>query len=170
MSTRLRLLVSISALFALVGLVLWFGVFRNNQQPNAEEQPTQAQPKATAELLVGMWKMTKCDYPPIAPEVEILLVFTEDGRFEAHSTDSRNGLQVRVGTYRLEGNAIHFSAEPTARYEAMSWDKVIEVLTDDKLVLVGEPDPTARPRMELQRTTEKLVAPPPRQRPPSPIG
>jgi hypothetical protein len=150
---RSRLLVALSVVVVLVGAgVLWFAVFR--------ERPDPAEVKTTAELLVGSWKMTKCDYPPIAPQVEIILVFSDDGRFETHGADPWNGLRVRMGTYRLEGNTIHFSVGPTDRLDAMTWDKVIEVITEDKLVLVGFPEPNGRPRMELQRTTEKLVAPP----------
>jgi len=119
----------------------------------------QAQPKTTAELLIGMWKMTNCDLA-LALDVDIMYIFAENGEFEWHTVDDRNGHRFRVGTYRLEGNTIHFSAKPSGRYDANSWDDSIETLTEDHLVLVGLPRPLDQhPRTEYKRTQVKLVGP-----------
>lgn len=165
MNTRLRVIVTVSIVLVLLGAVgIWFAVTRGERQPNGGqetgEQPKQSQPRTTAELLVGSWKLTKCDLP-VALDDDFVCTYTADGRFQVVSVDPANKPQVGTGTYVLNGNILRVSVVATGVHDAASWDQVIESITEDKLVVLGPPNSRGRqPRSEYQRIARKDGDPP----------
>jgi hypothetical protein len=153
------LLVAASVVLAGGVVALWFGVLREKPKPMTEEEKV-------AKLLVGSWKMTKCYYPHLAPDVEFLAIFYEGGRFDVQSSHPFDGVESRTGTYRVEGTTIHFHAVATKQHEETSWDKGIERITETELTLVGPEEPGGkRHRADFQRSELRSLPVPPR--PPS---
>jgi hypothetical protein len=137
MKTRLRIFAGVSVLILVTVAVAWFTFFRDKQQP-VVEQPQQAQPKTTAELLVGSWKEI---YPEraIQPNLfEVVHHFAQDGKYEIHVWDSARGNKVIASRYRLEGNIIRFDPLEidTPGEEILERVTKIEKLTNEQLVLI----------------------------------
>jgi Lipocalin-like domain len=140
MTARSRWVIAGSALAALVGgAVLWFAVIREKPKPQPADQP-----KTTAELLVGTWRLVEQpeDREPREPDLfGIVRQFADDGRVEDRVTDFINGPQVSSGTYRLEGNTLKFFSPSIAnpsptRHEIWELTSTIESLTEEELVIV----------------------------------
>jgi hypothetical protein len=163
MTTRSRKFVGIAVAALLLGTgVLWFNVFRDRHKLPVE------QPKTTAQLLVGSWKLIERPEDRNSrepPSVEIIRHFAKDGTCELRVWDVVRGTKVTPGRYRLEGNVIEF-VNPTSanlspsRYEI--WERVntIESLTDEELVILSVTKKRWSPEMaqELADVREVPVA------------
>jgi len=139
MNKRWRLLVAISAVLAMSGIGLWFGVFRDRQQPVIPNPPVPQKP--LAELLVGTWKKVQPGENPDTPALfEVVVHYGNDGKYEYRVWNSIEGYKTISGTYRLDGHSIQFlspvvNPSPIPRQESWELVNTIEFLTERDLVI-----------------------------------
>jgi uncharacterized protein (TIGR03066 family) len=100
------------------------------------EAPAPRAKKSTAELLVGKWKVVMLQNMQVAPELEIILEFTPDGKYRVRSEDPKIGVQASNGTYKLIGNTIRLTTDVIVDRRGTTRDATIEALSDRELTTV----------------------------------
>jgi uncharacterized protein (TIGR03066 family) len=129
----------------------WFAFIRDERRPISSIRQ-----KTMTELLVGTWKLDVTRHPQVWDQVELTYELTLDGKFTIRGTDPITGLQVRTGTYQLEGNILRLSAVAAPKYPAETWELTIEKLTEEELVTASERDSMGRQERDyFQRSTGK---------------
>jgi len=92
-------------------------------------------------LLVGKWQFVALDGKPYPNTFVHTLVFSNDGSVTFRIEKSREGTRrPRFGKFQLNGDTIWLETKATKEVRAQSWAVNIEMISEDKLVLVaGDP-------------------------------
>ena len=140
MKTRLRLLLMFVTCAVLFAGTWYFAGPRNR----FENPPGPVQAKTTAELLIGTWEIIEQD-PPIMHGFKATVEFTTDGKRIVRTRHAQHGvLPPHTGTYQLSGDTIRLEIPEDAENTYQKWDAKLEMLTEDRLVLIHSEGRTRR--------------------------
>lgn len=107
--------------------------------------------KRLTEALIGKWRQVTISGHPVSPGVESSSEYSRDGTVTFRSSDPKYGYREETGTYRVDGDRVHYVFANRKPPSSAKWTVIISEINIIKMIVTTD-DTTPGEECELRNT------------------